>query len=69
MITYILHSYLTVMIRLWHGQLLLLLYIIILYLYIDILCHFVCQPLKMIVKKHLQHFLLCLWVLQDEQNP
>ena len=37
------------MIRLWHGQLLLLLYI--LYLYIDILCHFVCQPLKMIVKK------------------
>ena len=44
----------TVMIWLRHGQLLLLLYI--LYLYIDILCNFVCQPLKMIVKKHLQYF-------------
>ena len=37
----------TVMIWLRHGQLLLLLYI--LYLYIDKLCNFVCQPLKMIV--------------------
>ena len=55
------------MIWLWHGQLLLLL--CILYLYIHILCNFVCQPLKMIVKKHLQHFCLYLWVLQDEQSP